>query len=73
MTAPEKPKFPAYEALCRGVREAAVENEAIGGIEQFRKPGEHVPPVNRPPSTEQTLTVEEWLDKYASPKETGKL
>jgi len=63
MTAGSCPKLDAYASLCEGVKKAAAEIKAIGGMEQFQGPGEHFA-APRTASGESPLTAREYLKRY---------
>jgi hypothetical protein len=61
---PNPPKFDAYDALCAGAKKAGAEIEKMGGIEQFRRPGEVVAPTESEPMPPPTLTAREYIECY---------
>ena len=54
----------AHRALRSGAKRAVQEIDRIGGMEQFRKPGEHRASVRTGPLPRPSLTVPEYLRRY---------
>jgi len=57
-------KFDAYEALSIGAKRAGEEIERMGGMEQFRRPGEHKGPTRRKPTPPPSLTAREYMERF---------
>lgn len=54
----------ALNALREGAKRAQAENDAIGGMGQFMRPGEHRPAPLAEPLPPPALTAAEYLAKY---------